>query len=238
MYLAWAIDQLHIKIHPGLLSPLGPFGPGKERSYVCTHHSLNPFWDQLVQEGRGCTLLTLLPPGPIGQGSKRVHSAHSLPSRTNWSRKGEGALFSLFSLSSLLDQLVPEGRECSFLTLLPHAPIGPGRGRVHSAHSLPLRTNQSRKGKSLLFSLSSLQDRLVQEGREWQCPLSTLRNQWVQEGWVCGVCICRWVVCEVDYCLDWWGRNGVGLVWVAVCFLLLWWSLMLPSCDERSIRQA
>jgi hypothetical protein len=30
--------------------------------------------------------------------------------------------------------------------------------------------------------------------------------------------ICRWVVCEVDYLLDWGGRNGVGLVWVAVCF--------------------
>ena len=105
-YFAWAIDQLHIKIHPGQLYPLGSIGPGKERTYTPLAHSLV---------------------GPIGPGRVRVHSAHSPPSGTNWSRKEEIALC---SLSSPRDQLVQEGRGCTILTLLPPGPIGPGRERV------------------------------------------------------------------------------------------------------------
>ena len=67
-YFAWAIDQLHIKIHPGQLYPLGSIGPGKERTYTPLAHSLV---------------------GPIGPGRGREQCASSpLPSTTCWSEKG------------------------------------------------------------------------------------------------------------------------------------------------------
>jgi hypothetical protein len=101
-----------------------------------------------------------------------IHITHSLPSGTDWSRKGEDAIC---SLSSLQDQSVKEGRECTLLTLFPPGPIGPGRERVHYSHyshSLPSQTNWSRRGESVLFSLPSLPDRLVREGGE--CTLPTI----------------------------------------------------------------
>jgi hypothetical protein len=148
--------------------------------------SLSSLRNQFVQEGRGCTILTILnlfPPGPIGPGGERVCFSHSPPSRTYWSRKGECALGTLSS--SLRDQLVQEGRECAILTLLPLGPIGPGRERVVIptllppgpigpggerecfSHSPPSQTNWSRKGESALCSLSSLRDQSVPEGKKF-----------------------------------------------------------------------
>ena len=53
---------------------------------------------------------------------------------------------------------------------------------MHSAYSLPSGTNWSRKKEGELFLLCSLQDPLVQEGRESQFSLSSLPDQSFLEG--------------------------------------------------------